>query len=127
MCHEKWAFEWTPRINTTSSEGCVYPKVVCVAPLCFILPPGAQCSLTILKVRDDTVGEGSVITATPPSPPLSISPSPPLSISPFIPFTLLITPDSSSFSSSHMTKCCFRAPRVSSLTHGWPRSQLEQI
>lgn len=43
--------------------------------LCFIGPPGVHCSLAILKVRDDTVGEGSVITATPPSPPLSISPS----------------------------------------------------
>lgn len=53
---------------------CVFAGV-CVASLCFILPPGAQCSLAILKVRDDTVGEGSVITATPPSPPLSISPS----------------------------------------------------
>lgn len=38
-------------------------------------PPGVQRSLAILKVRDDTVGEGSVITATPLSPPLSISPS----------------------------------------------------
>lgn len=35
-----------------------------VASLCFILPPGVQC---FLKVRDDTVGEGSVITATFPS------------------------------------------------------------
>lgn len=48
---------------------------LCVASLCFILPPGVQCSLAILKVRDDTVGEGSVITATSPSPPLSITPS----------------------------------------------------
>lgn len=48
---------------------------VCVCHLRFILPPEVQRSLAILKVRDDTVGEGSVITATPPSPPLSIFPS----------------------------------------------------
>ena len=48
---------------------------MCVASLCFILPPGVQCSLAILKVRDDTMGEGSVIIAIPPSPPFSISPS----------------------------------------------------
>lgn len=53
---------------------CVFVGM-CVASLCFILPPGVQCSQAILKVRDDTVGEGSVITATPPSLPLSISPS----------------------------------------------------
>lgn len=49
----------------------VYVAAVCVcvvvASLCFILPPGVQCSPAILKVRDDTVGEGSVITATFPS------------------------------------------------------------
>lgn len=37
--------------------------------------------------------------------------------------TLLIIPDSSSFSSSEMTKCFYCVPRVSFLTHGWPRSQ----
>lgn len=40
---------------------------MCMVSPCFILPPGVQCSLAILKVRDDTVGEGSVITAIPPS------------------------------------------------------------
>lgn len=50
---------------------CVFSACVFVgiraASLCFIRPPGVQCSLAILKVRDDTVGEGSVITATSPS------------------------------------------------------------
>lgn len=48
---------------------CLLCVCVCVdvASLCFILPPGVQCSPAILKVRDDTVGEGSVITATFPS------------------------------------------------------------
>lgn len=41
--------------------------------ICFILPPGVQWSLAILKVRDDTMGEGSVITATTPSPSLHLS------------------------------------------------------
>lgn len=45
---------------------CQHCLCLCVS-LCFILPPGVQCSLAILKVRDDTVGEGSVITATSPS------------------------------------------------------------
>lgn len=50
------------------SAVCVCVRVcVDVASLCFILPPGVQCSPAILKVRDDTVGEGSVITATFPS------------------------------------------------------------
>lgn len=53
---------------------CVRSLFVClwvlVRRLCFILPPGVQWSLAILKVRDDTMGEGSVITATSPSPSL---------------------------------------------------------
>lgn len=44
----------------------------------FIVPPEVQCFLAILKVTDDTVGEASLITATPPFPPsfhFSFSPS----------------------------------------------------
>jgi len=49
---------------------------LCAALPRFILPPWVQRSPAILKVGDDTVGEGSVITATRPSPPPpSISPS----------------------------------------------------
>lgn len=51
----------------------VVEECVCAASVCFILPPGVQCSLAVVKFRDDTVGEGSVITATSPSPPLHLS------------------------------------------------------
>lgn len=71
----RWAFvtESVQKLTLVSVLLSFVSMFVCVASFCFILPAGVQWSLAILKVRDDTVGEGSVITATSPSPPLHLS------------------------------------------------------